>query len=94
MENIIKDMTVLYGYEEMGIDAYYKIVEENKKIKKEMKELKKELGEKQAKYIYLISKVDVLVAFLSLKILKEEDKKTLLKELSSLSKELYELGGE
>lgn len=97
MEDIIKDFSIICGYETEGIDAYYKIVKETKKIKQDMKQLEKEIGKKEAKYIYLISKIDVLVGFLSLKILTNDDKETLTKELYSLSKELkelYELGGE
>lgn len=94
IEEKIKQMSIVVGYETMGIDAYYELVKESKAIKKQYKQKVKEIGELETKRLLILSKIDILVGFLTLKILKNEDRNTLIDEMCSLANELKELKGE
>lgn len=94
IEEKIKQMSIVVGYETMGIDAYYELIKESKAVKKQYKEKVKEIGELETKRLLILSKIDILIGFLTLKILKNEDRSTLIDEMYSLASELKELKGE
>ena len=78
----------------MGIKAYYEMIKESKEVKKQYKEKVKEIGELETKRLLILSKIDILVGFLTLKMLKNEDRNILIDEMCSLTNELKELKGE
>lgn len=93
MEGMEKAVIAL-GYNAMGIEAYHELTKETNGVKKEFKQCEKEYGKARAEKIMVLSKLHVLEEFLTLKSLTTEDENTLIDELCSLAKKLYELKGE
>lgn len=90
---MLKNIAVVMGYQAMGIKAYYELINNDEETQKKYDEILKKEGKLIADRTLILSKMDVLCSFLSLRILTDEDKKTLAKEMLDLSQKLCELEG-
>ena len=82
---------VTLSYSLYGADGYFKLVEKNKEVEKKIKEEAKKIGKNQAEINNTTEKLSILAQFLRIKLLKDNEKKILIKELNNIANELNEL---
>jgi len=94
MEDALRKAGIVLGYKMMGYDAYCEMTKDTESVRKQEEESIKEIGKIKTEKIKILSKIDVLIDFLTLKTITPSDENKFIDEMYKLVQELYTLKGE